>query len=542
MAPEVDLIAIARDIAQESCYRIPVARPEWIAQRHYIFDAARAVKEMCKAANGDEEVANLVLFGAIAVEYAANFLAKNSMSERRRVLDNLEEIKDILRIMSSGEEDDVEIEAYVNGLIDALADDLQVDRGEISQSIESSLELHISGPQEAQGFIQDNPNWDFRNPDHVANLRQFLRDNAVSLLALRNERAVQFLDILEQAVRSEATPDDKRLYQTYLRRLSYRSKKLPSTFHLRDVEITYCEHIQCVHSSLGGPQQSLVGGNGKVCRAKWTKPGGTVVEVAVKDLRDREKMLCHDAAFWYYLDHDRMIPFYGVAVVDKSSRHVSLWMDGGRICCYVDGKSDSIRLDLLRQVAEGIKYLHDLNFVHGDIKPENILIDTHQSVPKALITDFGFSNAARRMNVEYSRSWSFTPGDVMDRNDITPWDPTNDVHAFGVTCCQVVLVNRRQDIASVPVDIKTCQLPLGSENSNGEGIMDDPHQISQRLRRKFFPVKKRQPSPFIKEIFDLVANTCIPTCKMDDVFSLLEKADVTLLTVQLTQTSLSVDS
>ena len=64
------------------------------------------------------------------------------------------------------------------------------------------------------------------------------------------------------------------------------------------------------------------------------------------------------------------------------------------------------------------------------------MIDTRQ-LPKALITDFGFSNAARRMNVEYSRSWGFTPGYVRDSSDITPWDPSSDVYAFGVTCCQV---------------------------------------------------------------------------------------------------------
>jgi len=530
MAPEVDLIAIARDIAQESCYRIPVARPEWIAQRHYIFDAARAVKEMCKAANGDEEVANLVLFGAIAVEYAANFLAKISMpdSKRRSVVKNLEDIKDTLKSMEPGDLDSDDVEAYEFELIDALKYDLQVDKGTISRSIKSFLELHIGGPQEAQNFTC---NWD-RKPE---NLRQFVKENSVSLLALRDEHAVKFLDILQQAARSETTPKpDKLLYQTYLRRLSYRSMKHPSAFHLSDnVEIFHCEHIQCRHISSGGPQQSLVGGYGKVDRARWRRPGGpgTVVEVAAKALMDHDQtMLCHEAAFWYYLDPDKVVPFYGVAVVDKSPCLVSLWMDGGRICCYVEEKSDSIRLDLLRQVAEGIKYLHDLNFVHCDIKPANILIDTQQP-PKALITDFGCSNAVRRTNMEFSVPAGKTPGYVNPRTKVTPWDPSNDVYAFGVTCCQVVLVGTRKDIASIPEDIEFCtrsQLSPVPEDPNGEGCMEDPLQISQRLSRKFFPIKKKSPPPFIQKIFDLVANTCIPTCKMDDVFNLLDKAGADL--------------
>ena len=55
--------------------------------------------------------------------------------------------------------------------------------------------------------------------------------------------------------------------------------------------------------------------------------------------------------------------------------------------------------------------------------------------------------------------------------------------------------------------------------------MVDAHQIWERLRRKFFPTKNKSPPPFIDEIFHLVANTCIPTCKMDDVFNLLKEAD-----------------
>ena len=59
-----------------------------------------------------------------------------------------------------------------------------------------------------------------------------------------------------------------------------------------------------------------------------------------------------------------------------------------------------------------------------------------QNPPKALITDFGFSSAARRTDVAYSRPYGNTPGYV-NSNNATPWDPSNDVYAFGVTCCQV---------------------------------------------------------------------------------------------------------
>ena len=59
-------------------------------------------------------------------------------------------------------------------------------------------------------------------------------------------------------------------------------------------------------------------------------------------------MIFHEAAFWYYLDPEYVVPFYGVVDVNNLPRLVSLWMAGGRICCYADKKEDSIRLDLVR--------------------------------------------------------------------------------------------------------------------------------------------------------------------------------------------------
>ena len=51
---------------------------------------------------------------------------------------------------------------------------------------------------EAKKFIKQNPNWDRCKIGDVKNLAQFLSKSSVSLLALRSEDAVTFLDILEK--------------------------------------------------------------------------------------------------------------------------------------------------------------------------------------------------------------------------------------------------------------------------------------------------------------------------------------------------------
>jgi serine/threonine protein kinase len=45
---------------------------------------------------------------------------------------------------------------------------------------------------------------------------------------------------------------------------------------------------------------------------------------------------------------------------------------------------------IIKQIAQGLKYLHDQGYVHQDIKPSNILID-HQG--RALIADFGIGHS-----------------------------------------------------------------------------------------------------------------------------------------------------
>lgn len=59
--------------------------------------------------------------------------------------------------------------------------------------------------------------------------------------------------------------------------------------------------------------------------------------------------------------------------------------------------SEQVRSDpkrILRQIAEGVKYLHDFRIVHRDIKPQNMLIaypkkNTMSAFPRLVISDFG---------------------------------------------------------------------------------------------------------------------------------------------------------
>ncbi|KAI8143076.1 kinase-like domain-containing protein [Fennellomyces sp. T-0311] len=50
---------------------------------------------------------------------------------------------------------------------------------------------------------------------------------------------------------------------------------------------------------------------------------------------------------------------------------------------------------LVRQILQGLAYLHEHDIVHRDIKPENLLFQTTDSEDKLMITDFGLSRIIR---------------------------------------------------------------------------------------------------------------------------------------------------
>lgn len=50
-----------------------------------------------------------------------------------------------------------------------------------------------------------------------------------------------------------------------------------------------------------------------------------------------------------------------------------------------------VNLSIFVQICLGLRYLHNMNIIHRDIKAENILIKTRFTIPLIRIGDFGIS-------------------------------------------------------------------------------------------------------------------------------------------------------
>jgi pheromone a factor receptor len=74
-------------------------------------------------------------------------------------------------------------------------------------------------------------------------------------------------------------------------------------------------------------------------------------------------------------------------------------LPGGDLFTFLESRNYAVdeaeALVIIRQIVEAIKYLHDNDIVHRDVKPENILLTDMSPMARVVLTDFG---SARRLN------------------------------------------------------------------------------------------------------------------------------------------------
>jgi serine/threonine protein kinase len=145
------------------------------------------------------------------------------------------------------------------------------------------------------------------------------------------------------------------------------------------------------------------GGFGSVYKSTWNRKTGGQVEVAVKVLHVKEsstidevkKNLRRELAAWRRLSHPNIASLLGTTTgfgrFEGMVGMVSLWMKNGSLYAYTRNRKYeplSRRLLWVKDIAEGLKYLHKHPIVHGDLTPLNVLIDDDE---RAVLTDFGLS-------------------------------------------------------------------------------------------------------------------------------------------------------
>ncbi|KAF8341251.1 kinase-like domain-containing protein [Cantharellus anzutake] len=212
-------------------------------------------------------------------------------------------------------------------------------------------------------------------------------------------------------------------------KFDHRTKVLKASGGYSHVYVAYCEVVP------GTPRI-------QVCY-KELRPGASNAPEQIWGTRKMVKHLTQEVKIWKDLKHPNIIEFIGYAIEGERSEErailISKWCKNGDVVEYLRTHPDSSRIQLLRDMANGLHYLHSQEpaIVHGDLKPQNVLINDQGM---AQLCDFGLSRAMNEVSRIIKTSTVFgctirysAPEVIIEEIKTMK----SDIYAFGCTSIQI---------------------------------------------------------------------------------------------------------
>jgi len=129
-------------------------------------------------------------------------------------------------------------------------------------------------------------------------------------------------------------------------------------------------------------------------------------------LKPEELAVVHDEVeIMHKVAHPNCAKLYDMFENKKKVFMVLELLSGGELFDRIVAKlsySEKEASDLIRSIADAIKYLHSIGVVHRDLKPENLIYESEQT-EMIKITDFGLAKFAKNVKMETACG---TPGYV----------------------------------------------------------------------------------------------------------------------------------
>ncbi|KAK7018212.1 RGS domain-containing serine/threonine-protein kinase A, partial [Favolaschia claudopus] len=206
--------------------------------------------------------------------------------------------------------------------------------------------------------------------------------------------------------------------------------------------------------------------NSNLFRGNWVSGDGRKMKIAMKLLRivrepeqfDRllDELMCAAHA-WRELSHCNVLPFFGAYNIGASTPAlISPFCEHGHIRNYIRNYPFSNRDRLVHDVVSGLRYLHHNKIVHGNLKPQNILVN---GCEVACLADHSLAQIISREGVPCQSDASSVYAAPELLSLIQPLTP-NPVYPKPTTQSDIY------SLALVSLEILTSEPPKGKDNKS----------------------------------------------------------------------------
>ncbi|CAD8204271.1 unnamed protein product [Paramecium pentaurelia] len=252
------------------------------------------------------------------------------------------------------------------------------------------------------------------------------------------------------------------------------------------------------------------------------------VKCMKKESEDVIKDIKREILIWSMLQHKNVARFYEVY---ESTNTIYIVMEKLNKLRN-DYDHEEIKL-IMKDILEGVNYIHSKNIIHRDLKIDNILIDDDNSIK---IIDFGL--ACQFINIESKNISCGTPGYIAPEVLMNkPFDYKSDIFSIGVVMYQlyfnkhlfqadqvvdILKLNKKFTISRLSVlNIPDCgyQLLRSLLNHNPQQRITASQALSHwymnSIKEDHFIKVPRNPNPKFKDHLQ----TCIVMCSKTTITS-----------------------